>query len=52
LNKVLKAAGYPPARVWHDLYLSDIISLMVVPAKAGIQKNRLIRLFTKPSMYI
>ena len=43
--------GYPPSRVWRILYLSDINYFIVIPAKAGIQKNGKIRLFTNSSIF-
>jgi hypothetical protein len=38
-QKVVLKAGYPPARVWRNFYLSDINYFIVIPAQAGIQKN-------------
>ena len=49
LQKVISAPGYPPSRVWRLLYLLDINIFIVIPAKAGIQLNGKIRLFSKPS---
>jgi len=49
-QKAILATGYPPARVRRDLCLSDINSLTVIAAQAGIQKNGKIRLFRIPSV--
>lgn len=40
MKKVILTLGYPPSRVWRQLYLSDINWFTVIPAKEGIQISK------------
>jgi hypothetical protein len=40
-QKIAVKTGFPPARVGHLWYLSDIYCLIVIPARAGIQEMML-----------